>query len=247
MTKRAIDIIVSLLALLFFLPFLLIICIFIFLQDFASPFYIANRVGKDKSNFKMFKLRSMIVDAEKSGIDSTSATDPRITFVGKIVRKYKLDEIAQLFNVLCNDMSLVGPRPNVKSETDLYSKEEELILLIKPGITDFSSIVFSDEGNILQNYDDPDLAYNQLIRPWKSRLGILYLKKRSLILDIEIIIYTIIALISKDIALKWVVRKLIHFNANKDLVDVCRRQKELIPYPPPGFSDIVTSRKKTNL
>lgn len=243
MIKRLIDIIVSIIGLIIFFPFLIIISIIIFLQDFSSPFYIAERVGKDKSNFRMVKLRSMIVNAEATGVDSTSSDDPRITKIGYIVRKYKLDEIVQLWNVLKNDMSLVGPRPNVKSETDLYSKEENLILKIKPGITDFSSIVFSDEGKILEKFEDPDLAYNQIIRPWKSRLGILYLQKKSIILDIQLIFYTAISLISKKVALNWIEKKLKIFNASNELIDVCKRKKEIKPSPPPGFVEVVKSRK----
>ena len=120
----------------------------------------------------MIKLRSMIVNAEKSKVDSTSSNDPRITKIGKIIRKLKLDELSQLFNVFIGEMSLVGPRPNVKRETDLYTKVEKNLLSVKPGITDFASIIFSDESEILKNVDDPDISYNQLIRPWKSRLGL---------------------------------------------------------------------------
>ena len=126
----------------------------------------------------MVKIRSMIINADKTGVDSTSSDDMRITSVGKVIRKLKLDELSQLWNVLIGDMSLVGPRPNVKSETDLYTKIEKNLLNVKPGITDFSSIVFSDEGDILSGSDDPDLLYNQLIRPWKSRLSLFYIEKR---------------------------------------------------------------------
>ncbi len=242
MIKRLIDIIASIMGLIIFSPLLIIASIIIFLQDFSSPFYIAKRVGKDKSSFRMFKLRSMIVNAEKFGVDSTSSADPRITKVGSIVRKYKLDEIIQLWNVLKNDMSIVGPRPNVKSETDLYSNEENLILKIKPGITDFSSIVFSDEDTILERFEDPDLAYNQVIRPWKSRLGIIYVQNRSTILDFQLIFYTAISLIFKKVALNWIVKKLIFFKVNKELINICKRKDKLYPYPPPGLSEIIKKR-----
>ncbi|VVM17401.1 hypothetical protein BSPWISOXPB_2715 [uncultured Gammaproteobacteria bacterium] len=122
--------------------------IFNWKQDKKSPFYMAPRVGRNNIIFKMVKLRSMVSNADSSGVDSTSANDSRITPIGHKIRKYKLDEITQLWNVLIGDMSLVGPRPNVKNETDLYTSVEEKLLLVKPGITDFSSIVFSDEGDI---------------------------------------------------------------------------------------------------
>ena len=109
----------------------------------------------------------MKINADKSGVDSTSNKDPRITGIGRFIRKYKIDELSQLFNVFLGSMSLVGPRPNVKRDTDLYTSLEKDLFLAKPGITDFSSIVFADEGDILEGHLDPDLAYNQLIRPWK--------------------------------------------------------------------------------
>ena len=156
----------------------------------------------------MIKLRSMSVDADKSGVVSSSDNDIRITPIGQKIRRYKLDEFIQLWNVLIGDMSLVGPRPNVKDETDLYTDIEKELLSIRPGITDFSSIIFSDEGDILKEKDNPDLIYNQLIRPWKSRLGLIYIKNQSFLLDIKIIIYTMVAFISKQRALNWITKQL---------------------------------------
>ena len=163
--KRLIDFILALIGLILCSPVLIPVIFLVWIQDWHSPFYIAPRMGKDEVQFKMLKLRSMIINADKSGVDSTASNDKRITGVGRFIRKYKLDELSQLWNVLLGDMSLVGPRPNVKRETDLYTKEEKILLTVRPGITDFSSIVFSDEGEILKNQVDPDIAYNQLIRP----------------------------------------------------------------------------------
>jgi lipopolysaccharide/colanic/teichoic acid biosynthesis glycosyltransferase len=212
-------------------------------NDKKSPFYIPPRVGKKGTIFYMVKLRSMVVNADKAGIDSTSNNDLRITPIGQIIRRYKLDELTQLWNVLRGDMSLVGPRPNVKAEVDLYTSVEKELLSVKPGITDFSSIVFSDEGKILENKEDPDLAYNQLIRPWKSRLGLIYIKQQSILLDVEIIIYTLVVLISKRTALNWVSRKLTNLGVDQNLVNISKREIELFPYPPPGSDFIVISRK----
>ena len=161
--KRLLDIIFSLIGILIFSPLIIIFCFLIWLQDFGNPFYISKRVGKNFEEFDLIKLRSMILNADKSGIDSTSNDDTRITKIGNIVRKYKLDELMQLLNVFVGNMTLVGPRPNVKSEVDLYTKEEQNLLKVKPGITDFASIVFSDEGEILKNRNNPDIAYNQLL------------------------------------------------------------------------------------
>ena len=132
------------------MPLIIIFSLLIWLQDFKSPFYVADRVGKYGKLFKMIKFRSMIVNASSSGVDSTAEDDNRITNIGKIVRKFKIDEIPQLFNVFMGKMSFVGPRPNVLNETNLYSEIENKILTVRPGITDFSSIVFSDEGEILK-------------------------------------------------------------------------------------------------
>ena len=243
MIKRLLDIVMSLMGLICFSPILLITLILVWMGDKKSPFYIPSRVGKNGVIFYMVKLRSMVVNADKAGIDSTSNNDLRITSIGQKIRKYKLDELTQLWNVLLGDMSLVGPRPNVKAEVDLYTDVEKELLSVKPGITDFSSIVFSDEGKILQDKKDPDLAYHQLIRPWKSRLGLIYIKNQSILLDIKIIIYTLVALISKRTALNWVSKKLENLGVDRDLVNISKREIKLFPYPPPGSDYIISSRK----
>jgi len=237
--KRLFDILTSLLGLIILSPILLVFMYLVYHQDKRSPFYVSPRVGKDGSIFKMLKLRSMSVDADKSGVDSTSVDDVRITPIGHKIRRYKLDEFTQLWNVLIGDMSLVGPRPNVASGTDLYTDIEKGLLIVRPGITDFSSIVFSDEGEILEGKDNPDLAYNQLIRPWKSRLGLVYIKNQSFLLDMQIIIYTVIAIISKPTALIWVAKKLNNLNVDADTVKVSKREVDLYPFPPPGSNEIV--------
>lgn len=240
--KRFIDILISLIGLVVGSPFLLLFMYLVYRQDKKSPFYIAPRVGKDGNLFNMIKLRSMYIDADKSGVDSTSADDIRITPVGELIRKYKLDEFTQLINVLIGDMSLVGPRPNVKKGgTDLYTNVENKILTIRPGITDLSSIIFSDEGNILLGKEDPDLSYNQLIRPWKSRLAIIYVDNQSTALDLKIIFYTLVAIVSKQKSINWVVRKLKHLKVDQEIIKIAKRDEDLVPYPPPGTDKIVSS------
>jgi lipopolysaccharide/colanic/teichoic acid biosynthesis glycosyltransferase len=240
--KRVLDILAAFLGLLLFSPVLLVIMALIWLQDFHSPFYIAPRVGKNGEIFKMAKLRSMIVGADKSGVDSTSAGDTRITAVGRFVRKFKLDEISQLWNVLAGDMSLVGPRPNVKRETDVYTNVEKRLLRVRPGITDISSIVFSDESDILKYSHDPDIDYNQLIRPWKSRLGLVYIDNRSLWMDLKLIFFTGIAIVSREHALQMVHTMLMALRVPDDVIRVARRKEKLEPHPPPGADTIVTFR-----
>ena len=242
MIKRLVDILASFLGLLVTSPILLPVMFLVWKEDKKSPFYIAPRSGRNSTTFKMVKLRSMVVDADKSGVDSTSGNDMRITPIGHKIRRYKLDELIQLWNVLIGDMSLVGPRPNVKSETDLYTDVEKELLLVRPGITDFSSIVFSDEGEILEGKDNPDLAYNQLIRPWKSRLGLAYIENQSFLLDLQLIFYTVVAIISKPKALIWVAKKLNNLDVDVDTVRVSKREVNLFPFPPPGSDEIVSSR-----
>lgn len=241
--KRLFDLVISFVGLLIMSPVLLVFMFLIWLQDFHSPFYIAYRVGRDGKLFNMVKLRSMRINADKTGIDSTAAGDKRITGVGRMIRKFKLDEFSQLWNVLLGQMSLVGPRPNVQRDVDLYTDEERKLLDVKPGITDFSSIVFSDEGDVLAGSEDPDLLYNQIIRPWKSRLGLFYVKHKCLTLDLRLIFLTIITFLSREKALKGVQTILIKLGADKQIIDVVTREHKLQPYPPPGSSEIVTSRK----
>jgi len=240
--KRLFDIVFSLFGLLLMSPVLLVCIVLIWLQDFHSPFYVADRAGLKGKPFRMVKLRSMVVGADKTGVDSTAGSDNRITWIGRIIRRYKLDEFSQLWNVLSGDMSLVGPRPQVMRDVNIYTEKERQLLDIRPGITDFASIVFSDEGEILAGSDDPDLKYNQVIRPWKSRLGLLYVQKRSFFLDIQIIVLTVIAIISRPLALAGVQKILQQIGAEDRLKAVARRDKPLEPYPPPGSNSIVMSR-----
>lgn len=240
--KRLFDIIISLTGLIFIAPLLFPVMLLIWRQDRHSPLYIAPRIGLGGRPFNMVKLRSMIINADKTGVDSTSADDTRITAVGRFIRRSKLDEISQLWNVFVGDMSLVGPRPNVKRETDLYTKEEKKLLSVRPGITDFASIVFSDEGDVLLEKQDPDLAYNQLIRPYKSQLGLFYIEKHSFLLDVRVCILTAVAIVSRETALKQVAISLKNYGADPKLVDIARRKKPLVPAAPPGATKIITSR-----
>lgn len=236
------DIAASFVGLMLASPVLLPVMFLVWRQDRHSPFYVAPRVGQGGMPFKMVKLRSMVINADRTGVDSTGSNDSRITPVGQFIRRYKLDELTQLWNVLIGDMSLVGPRPNVKRETDLYTPIERNLLDARPGITDFSSIVFSDEGDILKEHTDPDIAYNQLIRPGKSMLGLFYIEHHSLMLDIQLCWLTAIAILSRDKALVGVQALLRKRGANSELLEIAAREKPLSPKPPPGSSRIVTAR-----
>jgi lipopolysaccharide/colanic/teichoic acid biosynthesis glycosyltransferase len=184
----------------------------------------------------------MVTDADKSKVDTTIAGDPRVTPIGRVIRRFKLDELPQFWNVVIGDMALVGPRPNVSRETAHYTAEELRILSVKPGITDFSSIVFSDLGIILTGADDPNIAYNQLIRPWKSRLALFYIDNKTWVLDLCIIALTALSLINRKLALQGVAMLLHRYNAPQELIDIATRRVPLTPTAPPGASDIVINR-----
>lgn len=238
-----IDILFASVGLVLASPILAPVILLVWLQDFHSPFYVAPRIGRKGKIFNIIKIRSMIVNADKSGVDSTAKNDRRITAVGRFIRSYKIDELGQLLNVFMGNMSLVGPRPNVKRDVALYTDEEKKLLSVKPGITDMASIVFSDEGAILEGKSDPDLAYNQLIRPWKSRLGLLYVVHGSLMLDLQLIFLTAVALFSKRKALGEIQKILTKRNADSQLIKVALRTDILSPYPPPGSQEIVFIRQ----
>lgn len=242
MIKRISDIAIAGIGLIVASPVLLPVTFLVWWQDGHSPFYIAPRVARDNGAFRMVKLRSMIKGADRSGVDSTAAGDNRITPVGHFIRRYKLDELTQLWNVLIGDMSIVGPRPNVRRETDLYTQMERKLLSVRPGITDFSSIVFADESEILAGRPDPDLSYNQLIRPWKSRLGLFYVEHGSFLVDLTLIWLTALAIVSRARALRGTSTLIARLGGDPELVRIALREGRLVPCPPPGALEVVTSR-----
>ncbi len=223
-------------------PIVALVCFLVWVEDRHSPFYIAPRVGRAGRRFKMVKLRSMTVDADKSRIDSTARGDERITRIGHVIRKFKLDELSQLWNVLIGDMSLVGPRPQIESDVQFYTQLERQLLDVRPGITDFASIVFADEGDILEGTPDPDLRYNQLIRPWKSRFGLHYIASRGFFLDVCLILVTLLNVFSRRRALAAVAVLLERTGAEPSLIAVARRNDPLVPAPPSGADEIVRTR-----
>jgi lipopolysaccharide/colanic/teichoic acid biosynthesis glycosyltransferase len=257
--KRALDFGVALVALVILSPALLAIAIAIWLEDFRFPFYAGARVGQGGAPFRMIKFRSMHAGASKTGVNSTALDDARITSVGKFLRRAKLDELPQLCNVLLGDMSLVGPRPQVPADAGLYTVEERRMLLARPGVTDLASIVFADEGEILAGSADPDLRYNQVIRPWKSRLALFYVdwcagmdscagdSRRGwfaidlahVILDSRILILTATALFSRRRALSGIGRILEKNYADPLVIRMAARREPLIAYPPPGAHGVV--------
>jgi lipopolysaccharide/colanic/teichoic acid biosynthesis glycosyltransferase len=193
--KRIFDIFFSSLGIVILSPLLSWIAWRIRREDGGPVFYRGARVGLHGRPFHIFKFRTMVVDAEKLGGSSTADGDPRITRIGLKLRKHKLDELPQLFNVLLGEMSLVGPRPEVKFYTDMFTVKEKAILDVRPGITDWASLWNPDEGSLLAEAEDPDRAYLEIIRPTKLKLQLQYAHSRSLWMDLKIIFLTLFALV----------------------------------------------------
>ena len=234
MMKRVADLTAAALGLLAASPVLLPTALAVSLQDGHSPLYVAPRVGKGGRTFRMVKLRSMRILADATGVTSTAGDDPRITAVGRFIRRWKLDEITQLWNVLTGDMSLVGPRPQVAWAVDTYTPAERALLDVRPGITDLASIVFADEADILHGAADPDARYQEIIRPWKSRLALLYIRSRpGLLRDLQVVWLTAVAIVNRPRALEGVARLVERLGGEAPLARVARRVDPLTAAPPP--------------
>jgi len=240
--KRVFDIVFALLGLTAVSPVLFVLCFLIWLQDRHSPLYTPKRMGRGEIPYRIIKIRSMVVRADDSNVDSTANNDPRITHLGQLIRRFKLDELPQLWNVLTGEMSFVGPRPNVERETRLYSREEKRLFSVRPGITDIASIVFADLGATLEGKSDPNIAYNQIVRPYKSRLGLFYIDHASLWLDLQLLWLTALNAINRRAALDRLYGVVVRLGATPELVKVVRRSEALEPAPPPGMTEIVTTR-----
>lgn len=158
-------------------------------------FYLQTRVGKNGTDFRLFKFRTMHLNADKKGLLTVGGRDPRVTSIGYYLRKYKLDELPQLFNVLFGTMSLVGPRPEVRKYVDLYNKEQQSVLSVKPGITDFASIEFINENDLLAKSLNPEETYINEIMPAKLALNLKYIEQEGLLVDVKIIINTILKIV----------------------------------------------------
>lgn len=197
MIKRLFDITFSLTVLIILSPLMLITAILIKRENKGAVLYHGIRVGKNGKIFKMLKFRTMVLDAEELGGPSTANDDPRITKIGKFLRKYKLDELPQLINVLKGEMSIVGPRPEVKKYVDMFTGEEKKILNVCPGITDWASLWNPDEGAILAGSPDPEKAYIEKIRPKKIKLQLKYAKDHSFLTDLKIILLTIMTVLRR--------------------------------------------------
>jgi len=192
--KRFFDIIFCICAIFFLMPIFILIALLIKIDSPGGVFYRGVRAGRYGKPFRIFKFRTMVLDAEKIGGPSTSLNDPRLTKIGKFLRKYKIDEFPQLINILIGQMSFVGPRPQVESYTKLYNAEEKIILSVRPGLTDYASIKFITLDNVLGD-EAVDKKYFTEIEPEKNRLRIQYVKDQSMLTDLKIIFLTLFSLL----------------------------------------------------
>jgi lipopolysaccharide/colanic/teichoic acid biosynthesis glycosyltransferase len=190
MIKRLFDVFFSGLGLLFLVPFFMILALLIALDSKGGIFYKQIRVGKNGIDFYLYKFRSMKTESDKLGLLTVGGRDPRITKIGYYIRKYKIDELSQLINVFLGDMSLVGPRPEVRKYVNLYSEEQLKVLSVKPGITDNASILYFNENDLLAKSSNPEETYIKEIMPEKLKLNLEYIKNYNIFSDVEIILNT---------------------------------------------------------
>lgn len=195
MLKRGFDILFSLIGLVLLAPVFIVIALFVKLTSKGTVFYAQKRIGLSGKVFDLLKFRTMFVGSDKKGLLTVGANDSRITKVGLFLRKYKLDELPQLFNVLNGTMSFVGPRPEVEKYVNLYTAQQRLVLNVRPGITDYSSIYFRNESELLSLSSNPEEFYIQRIMPQKIRLNKVYIHNQSILLDIQIILKTLLHII----------------------------------------------------
>ena len=189
--KRTFDLIISIITLTILLPVFIVIAIVIKSESAGPVFFRQARVGRNNRDFHIFKFRTMMTGSDRSGLLTIGSRDKRITGVGSILRKYKLDELPQLLNVIRGDMSIVGPRPEVRKYVNLYTTEQLDVLKVRPGITDYASIQFSDENDLLASASDPEEEYIKVILPAKLLLNLKYIRKRSFLNDLKIIMTTV--------------------------------------------------------
>lgn len=195
MLKRTFDIIASGCGLIILSPLLLIIAIWIKCDSPGPIFYRQVRVGKNNKDFRIYKFRSMKNGADKAGLITVGGRDSRVTRSGYYIRKYKLDELAQLINVFIGDMSLVGPRPEVRKYVDMYTPEQMHVLDVRPGVTDLASIRYRNENELLEKADNPDKYYTEVIMQDKLRINLEYVQNHTFLYDIKLIFVTFIVII----------------------------------------------------
>ncbi|MCQ2286879.1 MAG: sugar transferase [Bacteroidales bacterium] len=194
MMKRAFDVVASLVGLCLLSPLFVVLCLAIPLDSPGSPFFCQKRVGRNNRDFSLFKFRTMRKDADKFGLLTVGGRDARVTRLGFFLRKFKLDELPQLFNLLIGDMSIVGPRPEVRKYVDMYTPSQLVVLSVRPGLTDLASIKYVNENEVLAKSDNPEKTYIEEIMPEKLALNLQYIEKQSLLYDFKLIGQTFVAI-----------------------------------------------------
>lgn len=191
MVKRCFDILMALIGLILLLPFFILIALAIIVDSKGGVLYRQERIGKNRVPFSLLKFRSMATGADKKGLLTVGANDSRVTNVGLFIRKYKLDELPQLVNILIGDMSFVGPRPEVQKYVDKYSQEQLKVLQVRPGLTDYASLEYFNENELLSKSPNPEETYIQEVMPTKLKLNFKYIENQGLITDLKLIFRTI--------------------------------------------------------
>ena len=197
MIKRIFDIIAAFVGVVVLSPLIILLCIIIPIDSKGSPFYSQKRVGRNNKDFNLYKFRTMRIGADKGGLLTVGGKDSRITRIGYWLRKFKIDEIPQLFNILKGEMSVVGPRPEVRKYVDMYTPRQMQVLNVRPGLTDLASIKYVNENEILGQSSDPEKTYIEKIMPEKIELNLQYIEKQSFLYDLKLIFKTLSAIVGK--------------------------------------------------
>ncbi|MAC96400.1 MAG: glycosyl transferase [Flavobacteriales bacterium] len=193
--KRLFDILSSAIAFILLSPILIVLAVAIMIDSKGGIFYKQKRIGKNGKAFMLYKFRSMRTGSDRKGLITVGSNDDRTTKVGRFIRKYKLDELPQLINILKNEMSVVGPRPEVEKYVQLYTAEQQKVLNVKPGLTDLASLAYINENEILGQAKDPEKTYVEQIMPAKLRLNLEYIEKQSFWFDLQIIAKTLMRIV----------------------------------------------------
>lgn len=196
MGKRLFDILSSFFVLIHIWPFMLIIAMLVVFSGRGGVFFTQQRVGRNEKEFKLYKFRTMRLDSEQKGQLTVGGDDPRITKAGRFLRRFKLDELPQLLNVLAGSMSVVGPRPEVSKYTNMYTPEQKKVLSVRPGLTDYASIEYIDENDLLGQSQDPEKTYIDEVMPAKLKLNLKYIEEQGFLTDLKIIFKTLGKIIS---------------------------------------------------
>lgn len=199
---RFFDLIISLSLIIILFPFFVVIAIIVKISSNGPVFFLQKRVGLNNVDFTLFKFRTMYLDSDKTSLLTIGGKDKRITAIGYFLRNYKIDELPQLINVLIGQMSLVGPRPEVRKYVEMYNEYQKEVLSIKPGITDWASIIFRNENELLEKSPNPELHYIEIILPQKIQLNNIYVKRKSLIEYFKILFVTILKIIFPDFQIR---------------------------------------------